>query len=73
MFNYGAFDVEELDVDFDGFEVKRVRGMSEKPAPEEAPSTLVATGRYLLDCRTGCRVGSASAWPSGGRCLPGRR
>lgn len=49
VFNYGVFDVEELDIDFDGFEVKRVRGMVEKPVPEEAPSTLVATGRYLLD------------------------
>lgn len=49
VFNYGVFDVENLDCEFDGFEVKRVRGMVEKPAPEEAPSTLVATGRYLLD------------------------
>ena len=30
-------------------DVKRVRGMVEKPAPEEAPSTFVAVGRYLLD------------------------
>ena len=26
-----------------------MRGMVEKPAVEDAPSTLVATGRYLLD------------------------
>ncbi|MCT1413683.1 UTP--glucose-1-phosphate uridylyltransferase [Corynebacterium sanguinis] len=49
VFNYGVFDIEEIDADFDGFEVKKVRGMVEKPAKEEAPSTLVATGRYLLD------------------------
>lgn len=49
VFNYGVFDVEEIDAGFDGFAVKRVRGMVEKPAPEDAPSTLVATGRYLLD------------------------
>ncbi len=53
VFNYGVFDIEELDAGtdaaFDGFDVKRVRGMVEKPEPEDAPSTLVATGRYLLD------------------------
>ncbi|WP_019194208.1 UTP--glucose-1-phosphate uridylyltransferase [Corynebacterium timonense] len=53
VFNYGVFDVEDLTEHeasgFDGFEVKRVRGMVEKPAPEDAPSTLVAAGRYLLD------------------------
>ncbi|AWB83675.1 UTP--glucose-1-phosphate uridylyltransferase [Corynebacterium liangguodongii] len=49
VFNYGVFDVEEIDGHFDGFSVKRVRGMVEKPAQEEAPSTLVAVGRYLLD------------------------
>ena len=49
VFNYGVFDIEEIDTDFDGFAVKRVRGMVEKPAKEDAPSTLVATGRYLLD------------------------
>lgn len=49
VFNYGVFDIEDIDAEFDGFEVKRVRGMVEKPAKEEAPSTLVATGRYLLD------------------------
>ena len=43
--NYGVFDIE--DTDQEG--VKKVVGMVEKPAAEEAPSNLVATGRYLLD------------------------
>jgi UTP--glucose-1-phosphate uridylyltransferase len=30
-------------------DVKRVHGMVEKPAPEDAPSTFAAAGRYLLD------------------------
>jgi UTP--glucose-1-phosphate uridylyltransferase len=42
---YGVFDVEDT-ADPD---VKRVHGMVEKPAPEEAPSTFAAAGRYLLD------------------------
>ncbi|PKW14187.1 UTP--glucose-1-phosphate uridylyltransferase [Saccharopolyspora spinosa] len=42
---YGVFDVTDTDDD----DVKRVRGMVEKPAPDEAPSTLAAAGRYLLD------------------------
>ncbi len=42
---YGVFDVENTDDP----DVARVRGMMEKPAPEQAPSTLVAAGRYLLD------------------------
>lgn len=42
---YGVFTVEDTpDPD-----VKRVRGMVEKPAPEAAPSTFAAAGRYLLD------------------------
>ncbi|SDL86322.1 UDP-glucose pyrophosphorylase [Corynebacterium mycetoides] len=51
VFNYGVFDVEELapDAGVDAASVKRVVGMVEKPEPEEAPSNLVATGRYLLD------------------------
>lgn len=49
VFNYGVFDVEEASDTVDGVDVMRVRGMVEKPAKEEAPSTLVATGRYLLD------------------------
>ena len=44
--NYGLFDVEATDDD----RVKRVVGMVEKPAVGDAPSNLVATGRYLLDC-----------------------
>lgn len=45
---YGVFDVEEL---ADGAEVDvlRVKGMVEKPALADAPSTLAAAGRYLLD------------------------
>lgn len=42
---YGAFAVQ----DTDDPDVKRVHGMVEKPSPEEAPSTLAAAGRYLLD------------------------
>jgi UTP--glucose-1-phosphate uridylyltransferase len=42
---YGVFDVEDTgDPD-----VKRVNGMVEKPAPEDAPSSFAAAGRYLLD------------------------
>lgn len=43
--NYGVFDIESTDEDG----VKKVVGMVEKPAAEDAPSNLVATGRYLLD------------------------
>ena len=43
--NYGVFDVE--DTNQEG--VKKVVAMVEKPAAEDAPSNLVATGRYLLD------------------------
>ncbi|MEV0704457.1 UTP--glucose-1-phosphate uridylyltransferase [Saccharopolyspora sp. NPDC050389] len=43
--SYGIFDVTDTDDD----DVKQVRGMVEKPAPDEAPSTLAAAGRYLLD------------------------
>jgi UTP--glucose-1-phosphate uridylyltransferase len=45
---YGVFDISDVD-DPDDADVKRVRGMVEKPAPEAAPSTLAAAGRYLLD------------------------
>lgn len=41
---YGVFSVEG-----DGPDVFRVTGMVEKPPAEEAPSTLAAAGRYLLD------------------------
>ena len=43
--NYGVFDIENTEEDA----VKKVIGMVEKPAVEDAPSNLVATGRYLLD------------------------
>ena len=42
---YGVFTVSDTEDD----DVKRVHGMVEKPAPDEAPSTLAAAGRYLLD------------------------
>jgi UTP--glucose-1-phosphate uridylyltransferase len=42
---YGVFDVEETEDD----DVKRVKGMVEKPKAEDAPSTFAAAGRYLLD------------------------
>jgi UTP--glucose-1-phosphate uridylyltransferase len=42
---YGVFDVTDTDDD----DVKRVHGMVEKPAAEDAPSTYAAAGRYLLD------------------------
>lgn len=43
--NYGVFDVEEVGRE----DVRRVTGMVEKPDVADAPSNLVATGRYLLD------------------------
>ncbi|HKN96375.1 MAG TPA: UTP--glucose-1-phosphate uridylyltransferase [Pseudonocardiaceae bacterium] len=42
---YGVFDVDATDDP----DVQRVRGMVEKPKPEDAPSTFAAAGRYLLD------------------------
>lgn len=44
--NYGVFDVEAVPGREDIF---RVAGMVEKPDRADAPSNLVATGRYLLD------------------------
>lgn len=44
-YNYGVFDVEDTNV----AGVKKVVGMVEKPDPADAPSNLVATGRYVLD------------------------
>lgn len=44
--NCGVFDVEATDDD----RVKKVVGMVEKPAVGDAPSNLVATRCYLLDC-----------------------
>lgn len=43
--SYGVFEVSETDDE----DVKQVRGMVEKPAPDQAPSTFAAVGRYLLD------------------------
>jgi UTP--glucose-1-phosphate uridylyltransferase len=43
--SYGVFEVTDTDED----DVKTVHGMVEKPAPEDAPSSLAAAGRYLLD------------------------
>ncbi|MGH3450552.1 MAG: UTP--glucose-1-phosphate uridylyltransferase, partial [Haloechinothrix sp.] len=42
---YGVFDVS----DTPDSEVKKVHGMVEKPAAQDAPSTYAAAGRYLLD------------------------
>jgi UTP--glucose-1-phosphate uridylyltransferase len=42
---YGVFEVSDTDDE----DVKRVHGMVEKPAPERAPSSLAAAGRYVLD------------------------
>lgn len=42
----GAYGV--LDVDEDMGSIVRVKGMVEKPAPEEAPSNLAVIGRYIL-------------------------
>src|SRR5438552_17657604 len=42
---YGVFDR----ADTDDPDVKLVRGMVEKPAPADAPSTFACAGRYLLD------------------------
>lgn len=42
---YGVFDVADTDDD----DVKKVHGMVEKPSADQAPSTLAAVGRYLLD------------------------
>ncbi len=46
--SYGVFKVTDV-ADVGDVTVKRVRGMVEKPAPEAAPSTFAAAGRYLLD------------------------
>ncbi|MDN6259505.1 MAG: UTP--glucose-1-phosphate uridylyltransferase [Corynebacterium sp.] len=46
--NYGVFEVAEPDDEL-GDQVRRVTGMVEKPDAADAPSNIVATGRYLLD------------------------
>ena len=43
--SYGAADIDPEPVE-DG--LVRLRGMVEKPDPDEAPSTLAATGRYVF-------------------------
>ncbi|AWH97414.1 UTP--glucose-1-phosphate uridylyltransferase [Dietzia psychralcaliphila] len=43
--SYGVFEVS----DTDDPAVKKVLGMVEKPAAEDAPSNLAAAGRYVLD------------------------
>lgn len=43
--SYGVFEIADTDTE----DVKQVHGMVEKPAPKDAPSTLAAAGRYLLD------------------------
>src|SRR5260370_38992072 len=45
---YGVFDVEVLP-DAANPNVLRVKGMVEKPKPEDAPSLFAAAGRYVLD------------------------
>lgn len=49
--NYGIFQVEQASGEEgdQATDIKRVVGMVEKPACEDAPSNLAATGRYLLD------------------------
>lgn len=49
VFNYGVFELGEIDAESEAQGIRRVTGMVEKPAPENAPSNLAATGRYLLD------------------------
>jgi UTP--glucose-1-phosphate uridylyltransferase len=41
--SYGIFDLEK-----NGSATMRVRGMIEKPSPEEAPSNMAVIGRYIL-------------------------
>ncbi|MBY0288118.1 MAG: UTP--glucose-1-phosphate uridylyltransferase [Mycobacteriaceae bacterium] len=45
---YGVFDVEPV-TDTNNPNVMRVKGMFEKPKPEDAPSPYAAAGRYVLD------------------------
>ncbi|OKX86077.1 UTP--glucose-1-phosphate uridylyltransferase [Corynebacterium glutamicum] len=47
--SYGIFELGDLDVESESEGIRRVVGMVEKPAPENAPSRFAATGRYLLD------------------------
>ena len=49
VFNYGVFKLGEINAESEFQGIRRVTGMVEKPALENAPSNLAATGRYLLD------------------------
>ena len=46
--SYGVFDVEPVP-DASSPDILRVKGMVEKPRPDEAPSRYAAAGRYILD------------------------
>ncbi|MFN8072077.1 MAG: UTP--glucose-1-phosphate uridylyltransferase [Mycobacterium sp.] len=46
--SYGVFDVEPLP-DAENPNVLKVKGMVEKPDPDNAPSRYAAAGRYILD------------------------
>ena len=45
--SYGVLDVKPADGSFDG-RLYEIKNMVEKPKPEEAPSNLAITGRYIL-------------------------
>lgn len=45
---YGVFEVEALP-DANNPNVMKLKGMVEKPEPEDAPSNFAAAGRYILD------------------------
>lgn len=46
---YGILDVAEARAGDERSGLVRVRGLVEKPAPQEAPSRLAIVGRYILD------------------------
>lgn len=48
-----------VSIDNPGAEVSRIRGIVEKPAPEEAPSTLAVVGRYVFTPRIFDRLQNA--------------
>jgi UTP--glucose-1-phosphate uridylyltransferase len=45
---YGIVDVEQKNGAGENKRILKIRDLVEKPSPEEAPSTLAVTGRYLL-------------------------
>lgn len=59
---YGCLEVEPAAGRDD---VRRVRGVVEKPGPEEAPSRLVAVGRYVLEPTVFDRLRDADPGPGG--------